>query len=65
MGRGLGRGLGLGLGLGCRWGARWFAAQAAVGPADELQALQQQAELLERQLGAVKQRIESLGKTEG
>jgi hypothetical protein len=66
-GPGLGRGLGLGLGLGWGWrrGGRRWAGQMPVAPVDDAAMLRQQADALESQLAAIKQRLEVLdGKNE-
>lgn len=64
-GRGLGLGLGLGLGWGMRRAARWLSPVAPATQADEMALLEQQAQVLERQLAAVKQRLDQAKKSEG
>ncbi|MGC8667347.1 MAG: DUF5320 domain-containing protein [Chthonomonadales bacterium] len=64
-GRGLGLGLGLGLGWGMRRSGRWFAPAVPTAQTDDTALLEQQAELLERQLAAVRQRLDQAKKPEG
>ena len=70
FGRGYGRGLGMGWGRGARWGGyyptpySYGMAPVQPTPKEEKNLLDDQMKMLQREMDAIKKRIEELGKQE-